>query len=93
MEERREILGRLCRVYIVIEGGPGTEHEAQVATSQGAFIIPIAISGGCSSKLYKNITPSSSIDQKDWDLLNDKQQKSKEIGVLVKQMVANLLNI
>ena len=31
MAERREVLARLSRIYLAIEGGPGTVHEGQVA--------------------------------------------------------------
>jgi predicted Rossmann-fold nucleotide-binding protein len=34
MFERREVLGRLGSLYLAIEGGPGTAHEAQVAGTQ-----------------------------------------------------------
>ncbi len=41
-EERREVLGRLGQVYVVVEGGPGTEHELSVARRRGAAVIPVA---------------------------------------------------
>ncbi|MCB1743600.1 MAG: hypothetical protein KDK91_24700, partial [Gammaproteobacteria bacterium] len=30
MHERREVLGRVGEVFVCVEGGPGTEHEARV---------------------------------------------------------------
>jgi predicted Rossmann-fold nucleotide-binding protein len=38
--DRREVLGRVGDAYLVIEGGPGTEHEAAVAAGRGVPIIP-----------------------------------------------------
>jgi predicted Rossmann-fold nucleotide-binding protein len=52
MEERREVLGRLANIYIAIEGGPGTVHEAQVAHARFAPVIPIGRSGGFANGLY-----------------------------------------
>ncbi len=52
MEERREVLGRLSGLYIAIEGGPGTVHEAHVARSRGALVIPVGRSGGLAGGLY-----------------------------------------
>jgi len=43
--ERREILGRLGQIYLMIEGGPGTQHEAEVAVSKGFPVIPAARPG------------------------------------------------
>ena len=55
MRERREILGRLADVYVAIEGGPGTAHEAAVALDRSAVVIPIGRSGGASGDLYPRL--------------------------------------
>ncbi len=41
MYDRREVLGRLASLYVIVEGGPGTEHEALVCQSRGAVILPV----------------------------------------------------
>src|SRR3954469_12392406 len=46
MTERREILGRLSKLFVMVEGGPRAGHEANVATAHGAVIIPVGRSGG-----------------------------------------------
>jgi hypothetical protein len=50
--ERREILGRLSKICLAIEGGPGTAHEAAVAYAYGVTVIPLARSGGVAGKLF-----------------------------------------
>jgi hypothetical protein len=82
-----EILGRICPVYIVVEGGPGTVHEAEVASKVGAIVIPIARTGGCAADLYKTMTPLSSVDKTKWQSLNDIHLKPEEVGELVKHIV------
>jgi predicted Rossmann-fold nucleotide-binding protein len=54
-EERREVLGRLGEVYVVVEGGPGTEHEVRVARRRGAAVIPVARSGGHAGEVYPGL--------------------------------------
>jgi predicted Rossmann-fold nucleotide-binding protein len=52
MAERREVLARMAGVYLAVEGGPGTVHEAEVASARGAVVIPVGRSGGHSAVLY-----------------------------------------
>lgn len=91
MLDRREILGHLAPVYLSIEGGPGTVHEAEVAQSRGAFVVPICRTGGFSGDIYpKLICPDSRIEQ-EWKLLSDKDSEIEEIGIAVRRIVAVLL--
>lgn len=91
MLDRREILGRLAPVYLAIEGGHGTEHEAEIAQSRGALIVPICRTGGFSGDIYpKLICPESQIEA-EWKLLSDKTAGVEEIGVAVRRIVAVLL--
>lgn len=69
MFERREILGRVVPVYVVIEGGPGTEHEAQVAMAAGATVIPVGRTGGAAADLYTRMGRPWNVDLTDWRLL------------------------
>jgi predicted Rossmann-fold nucleotide-binding protein len=55
MAERREILGRLADLYVVIEGGPGTVHEASVALARAAGVLPVGRSGGHSAELHREL--------------------------------------
>lgn len=52
MAERREVLGRLVPIYVIIEGGPGTDHEAELAGSAGAILVPMMRTGGSADRLY-----------------------------------------
>ena len=56
LHQRREILGRIGDVYIAIEGGPGTVHEAEVAQARGASLIPVGRTGGYSTRLHEALT-------------------------------------
>jgi hypothetical protein len=69
MVERREILGRLAEVYLAIEGGPGTVHEAVVAAARKALVIPVGRSGGHAAVLYSQMTRPPAIDDKAWTAL------------------------
>jgi hypothetical protein len=69
MNERREVLGRLSKLYLAVEGGPGTEHEARVALLHGSIVIPIGRSGGFSWELHKRGVPSPRIDTESWVIM------------------------
>ncbi|MBL9165563.1 MAG: hypothetical protein JNL18_22750 [Planctomycetaceae bacterium] len=69
MEERREVLGRMAPIYLVIEGGPGTAHEHQVASKRGATIIPIGRTEGHAGAIYPHTPKPPAAAQSDWDAL------------------------
>jgi predicted Rossmann-fold nucleotide-binding protein len=54
-EQRREVLGRLGEAYLVVEGGPGTEHEVGVARERGAIVIPVGRTGGHAGDVYPSL--------------------------------------
>jgi hypothetical protein len=63
MTERREVLGRLSALFVIVEGGPGVGHEAEVASSQGAVVLPVGRSGGHAATLYLQISRPPVIDR------------------------------
>lgn len=69
MEERREVLGRMAPIYLVIEGGPGTAHEHQVASKRAATIIPIGRTEGHAGSIYPHTPKPTTAAQSDWDAL------------------------
>ena len=69
MEERREVLGRMAPIYLVIEGGPGTAHEHQVASKHGATIIPVGRTGGHAGAIYPHTAKPTAAAQSDWNAL------------------------
>jgi hypothetical protein len=71
MEQRREILGRLANIYIAIEGGPGTAHEARVAGARCALVIPVGRSGGFASGLYTEMSRPEFALESAWDRLGN----------------------
>lgn len=69
MEERREVLGRMAPIYLVIEGGPGTAHEHQVASNRGATIIPVGRTEGHAGAIYPHTAKPTAAAQSDWNAL------------------------
>jgi hypothetical protein len=69
MTERREILGRLSGLFVLVEGGPRAQHEVDVALAHGAAIIPVGRSGGYAAPLYGRIRCPSTIEAGTWAVL------------------------
>jgi hypothetical protein len=69
--DRREVLGRIGHAYLVIEGGPGTEHEAAVAAGRGVPVIPLGRTGGHAAALHHRTGCPPGLPRADWDLLAD----------------------
>jgi hypothetical protein len=86
-EERREVLGRLGRVYLVIEGGPGTEHEVRVARGRGAAVIPVARSGGHAADVYPRVERSPGAGSPDWERLQDRAAPLEGVISAVQRLV------
>ncbi len=56
--ERRDGLSRWSKLYIMVEGGIGTVHEANCALQNGAIVIPlIAAGGGASGMEFEHDDP------------------------------------
>lgn len=91
MPERRETLARLASVYLVIEGGGGTAHEAQIAQAQGAIIIPVGRTGGCAKDIYEQFKCPSAQVQADWQSLDDHAVSVDQVAAAVRQIVKKLL--
>jgi len=69
--DRREVLGRVGHAYLVIEGGPGTVHEAAVAAGRGVPVIPLGRTGGHAGELHPQVRCPTGLPADDWDLLAD----------------------
>ena len=91
MLERREILARLASVYLVIEGGGGTAHEAQIAQAQGAIIIPVGRTGGCAKHIYDQFECPSAKAQADWQSLDDHAVSVDQVAAAIRRIVQWLL--
>lgn len=79
MRERREVLGRLAEVFVAVEGGPGTAHEASVALGRSAIVIPIGRSGGFSGDLYPRLPRPSLARESDWRALADADASPEQV--------------
>jgi hypothetical protein len=69
MAERREVLAHLAGVYLAVEGGPGTVHEAAVAVGRGAVVIPVGRSGGHAAELYSRMSRPAMVGEHAWAVL------------------------
>lgn len=75
MRQRREVLGRLARIYLAVEGGSGTAHEAEIAAGNGALVIPAGRYGGAAGDLYRRIAPGRTGP---WQKLGDPEASGPE---------------
>jgi hypothetical protein len=91
MGERREILGRLAKVFIVVEGGPGSEHEAAVAMTHGAVLVPVGRSGGVAGTLYHGPLKPPSVDARAWESLGDSGAAPRKVGRAVVEIIQSCL--
>jgi len=91
MGERREILGRLAKAFVVVEGGPGTEHEAAVAAAYGAVLVPLGRSGGHAGALYAGLVRPPFVDARAWQTLSDPEAAPRTAAAAVVQIVASCL--
>jgi hypothetical protein len=84
MTERREVLGRLSGVFVLIEGGPRAGHEADVASAHGAVVIPARRSGGYAAALYGRTSCPPAIDADTWEVFGASASAPEEAarGVL-----------
>lgn len=85
--ERREIIGRVAQVYLVIEGGPGTQHEAAVAAAQGAALIPLGRTGGWAGTLHARMSCPEVLAKDDWELLAEVDAPHEQVVGAVGRLV------
>lgn len=89
MRERREILGRLASTFVVVEGGPGTEHEAKVAAAHGAVLVPVARSGGHAGALYPRLSRPAFVDARAWETLGNPEVALPTVAAAVVEIVGS----
>ena len=87
MSERREILGRLAEVYVAIEGGPGTAHEASVALARSVVMIPVGRSGGHSADLYSRVPRPPFVSEPIWRTLASSEASPTRVAAAVVDVV------
>jgi predicted Rossmann-fold nucleotide-binding protein len=87
MTERRQVLGRLSRLFLMVEGGPGAGHEAEIASGQGAVVIPVGRSGGHAAALYAMRVAPPTIDAGTWATLGSSAATPEETATAVLRAV------
>jgi hypothetical protein len=78
MTERREVLGRLSGLFLMVEGGPRAGHEAEVGASRGAIVIPVGRSGGYAATLYARVSRPPAVDIGTWTVLRSSSSTPEE---------------
>jgi hypothetical protein len=91
MTERREVLGRLSRLFVLLEGGPRAGHETEVASAHGAVVIPVGRSGGYAATLYGQEVRPSAIDEDTWAVLGARSSTPEETAQAVLHAVRRCL--
>jgi hypothetical protein len=86
MYERREVLARIAGIYITVEGGPGTLHEARTALLNQSALIPVGKSGGASKKIYDSLAKPE-IHRKEWGVLDAQNATDDEIVRALKTLI------
>ena len=87
MTERREVLGRLPAIFVMVEGGPRAGHEAEVAGAHGAVVIPVGRSGGYAATLYGRASRLPAIEAETWAALGSSESTPEETGKAVLRAV------
>lgn len=90
MQERRAVLARMAPVYIVIEGGPATADEVQIALANGALVIPVARSGACARDAYSQISKPVTVPADLWAVLGSDTASVEQTVAAVTEIVASL---
>ena len=81
------MLGRVGHAYLVIEGGPGTEHEAAVAAGRGVPVIPVGRTGGHAGELHPRASCPPGLPRADWDVLADVGASHEQVVAAVGRLV------
>jgi SLOG-like protein len=87
LEERREILGRVSSLYIVVEGSSGTVHETDVASSCDSTMLPIGGLGGHASVLYSWIERPAMVDKPTWLTIGSETATPEEMATAIRNAV------
>jgi len=91
LEERKEVFGLLGDVYITVEGGPGVAHEARVAASRGALVVPLRRTGGASEGMFDfpaaALQRPSCATEEQWELLGNKDAPVDAVAAAVVAIV------
>jgi hypothetical protein len=93
MTERREVLGRLSALFVMVEGGPRAGHEAEVAAAHGAVVIPVGRSGGYAATLYGRVSRPPALDADAWAVLGASGSTPEETGRAVLRAVQGCLGV
>jgi len=91
LDERKLVFGQLGDVYVTFEGGPGVAQEARDAAARGAFVVPLARTGGASSGMFdfprSALERPPSVSEGMWGLLFDSNARAADSASAAAQIV------
>ncbi len=68
---RRVRLAEVCDIYLCIEGGPGTAHEARLVNARKLPLIPLGAFGGHAAREYRDMARPQWVQESDWHDIGD----------------------
>lgn len=78
--ERAVLLGQLCTMCLVLEGGPGAVEEARSAAEHNAAVIPIGLTGGAAADFMREMDRPDYATPEDWSNLSSSQTAPSVVG-------------
>lgn len=92
LEHWRAVFARLSRVYVVVEGGPGTAEECTLARARGARLIPVAALRGAGGDFYSPRPPSWA-SATAWAVLARPNASSESLAAATAMLAAQALTV
>ncbi len=95
LKQRRLILAHAAPIYLLLEGGPGTEQEARWALGAGAIVLPVGCTDGFAGTLYEEfagIEWQAEEAREAWKLIGNKYAQPEVVATEIAFLIAQLLD-
>ncbi|MGB5968654.1 MAG: response regulator [Spirulinaceae cyanobacterium] len=95
LKQRRFVLAHAAPIYLLLEGGPGTEQEARWALGSGGMVLPVGCTGGFAKTLYEEfagIEWQAEEAKEAWQEIGRKQAKPEVVATGIALLIAKLLD-
>ncbi|XP_064603291.1 uncharacterized protein LOC135468797 isoform X2 [Liolophura sinensis] len=94
VRERETIVARAFDICVLVEGGPGSAHEAEQFAWSDRIVIPIRATGGAAGGLFgvpqKIFKVPQCVSEDDWTILSQKTCSPTEIGNAVSRIISSI---
>ena len=96
LQERIAVSSQIGHIYLTIEGGPGVAKVALAAFERGAFVLPMASTGGASAGMFgfpaAALERPSYASQEQWDCLTQPGVEVDSAALAIVQLVRMLIS-